>query len=81
MKGAGPALRYARAILNLAKETGLETEVDSDMKLIVKTIEENDDLQTMLKSPVIKASDKKKVLNAIFTDKVNTISLGLFNLL
>lgn len=81
MKGARAALRYARAILNLSKERGLETEVNSDMQLIVKTIQENDDLQTMLKSPVIKASNKRKVLNAIFTDKVNAISLGLFNLL
>lgn len=81
MKGARPALRYARAILNLSKETGIETEVNADMQFIKATISENDDLQTMLKSPVIKAADKKKVLNALFTDKVNAISLGLFNLL
>ena len=81
MKGARPALRYAKAVLNLAKETGIESEVNADMQFINETISENDDLQTMLKSPVIKAADKKKVLNAIFIDKVNTVSLGLFNLL
>ena len=81
MKGARPALRYARAILNLAKEANLESEVNADMQFINATISENDDLQTMLKSPVIKAADKKKVLNALFTDKVNSVSLGLFNLL
>ena len=46
MKGARPALRYAKAILNLAKETGLETEVNADMLFIDATISENDDLQT-----------------------------------
>ncbi len=81
MKGARPALRYARAILNLAKESGLETEVNADMQFINATISESNDLQTMLKSPVIKAADKKKVLDAIFADKVNAVSLGLFNLL
>jgi F-type H+-transporting ATPase subunit delta len=81
MKGARPALRYARAILNLAKETGLETEVNADMQFIAATISENDDLQTMLKSPVIKASAKRKVLNALFQEKVNAISVGLFHLL
>ena len=81
MKGARPALRYARAILNLAKESGLETEVNADMQFINATISESHDLQTMLKSPVIKAADKKKVLDAIFKDKVNAVSLGLFNLL
>jgi F-type H+-transporting ATPase subunit delta len=81
MKGSSPALRYARAILNLAKETGVEEAVNLDMQFIVNTIDENEDLQTMLKSPVIKASAKRKALNAIFGDKVNAISLGLFHLL
>lgn len=81
MKGGRPALRYARAILNLAKETGVETQVNADMQLIAATIAENEDLQTMLKSPIIKASSKRKVLDALFTDKVHTISLGLFHLL
>jgi F-type H+-transporting ATPase subunit delta len=81
MKQARTALRYARAILNLAKDSGLESEVKADMQCISGTISESEDLQTMLKSPIIKAADKKNVLNAIFTDKVNTISLGLFNLL
>lgn len=81
MKGARPALRYARAILNLAKESGLETEVNADMQFINATISESNDLQTMLKSPVIKAADKKNVLNALFSDKVNAVSLGLFSLL
>ncbi len=81
MKDARPALRYAKAILNLAKDTKAETEVNADMQLIASTVSENDDLEVMLNSPVIKASDKKKVLNALFSGKINNISLGLFNLL
>ncbi|MBL4905441.1 MAG: ATP synthase F1 subunit delta [Flavobacteriaceae bacterium] len=81
MKGTRAALRYAKAILNLAKDTGMEAVVNTDMQFIAATISESSDLQIMLKSPVIKASDKKKVLNTIFADKVNNISLGLFNLL
>ena len=81
MKDARPALRYAKAILNLAKETSAETEVNADMQLIASTISESDDLGIMLNSPVIKASDKKKVLNALFSGKLNVISLGLFDLL
>tara|TARA_B100000795_G_scaffold221573_1_gene176270 strand:+ start:2936 stop:3493 length:558 start_codon:yes stop_codon:yes gene_type:complete len=81
MKDGRPALRYAKAILNLAKETSVETEVNSDMQLIASTISENLDLGIMLKSPVIKSADKKKVLNELFSGKVNVISLGMFNLL
>ena len=81
MRDARPALRYARAILNLAKETKAETEVNADMQLIASTISENDDLAVMLNSPVIKAVDKKKVLISLFSGKINVISLGLFDLL
>jgi len=81
MKEARTALRYAKAILNLAKDSGSETLVNDNMKLIVDTIAESDDLDVMLKSPVIKAADKRKVLNALFGDKVDNIVKGLFNLL
>ncbi|MBA6156237.1 ATP synthase F1 subunit delta [Tenacibaculum sp. S7007] len=81
MKGARPALRYAKAILNLAKEQGNETLVNDNMKLIVDTIAGSSDLETMLKSPVIKAVDKRNVLTALFGDKVDNIVKGLFNLL
>ena len=81
MKGARPALRYAKAILNLAKDSNSETLVNYNMKLIVETIAESSDLDTMLKSPIIKAADKRKVLTALFGDKVNNVVKGLFNLL
>ena len=81
MRDARASLRYAKAILNLAKDTSSETIVDSDMKLIVSTIEENNEFEVMLRSPVIKAKDKMKVLKALFTGKIDNITLGLFNLL
>jgi len=81
MKGARPALRYAKALLNLATDTGSESEVNNNMKLIVDTIAESSDLDAMLKSPVIKAADKRKVLTALFGDKVSNVLKGLFNVL
>jgi F-type H+-transporting ATPase subunit delta len=81
MRDARPALRYAKAILNLAKDTKVETEVNADMQLIASTISESDDLAVMLSSPVIKATDKRNVLNTLFSGKVNAVSLGIFDLL
>lgn len=81
MVGTRAALRYAKATLNLAKEKGLEKEVNDDMILILSTIEENSDLEIMLKSPVIKSDAKRSVLVKIFEKKVNAITLGLLNLL
>ena len=81
MKDARAALRYAKAILNLAKESKSETSVKEDMLLIISTLKENDELVVVLKSPVIKSADKMNVLNAVFSKKINNITLGLFNLL
>jgi len=81
MKDARAALRYAKAILNLAKDSKDDTAVNKDMQLIVATIEENNEFAVVLESPVIKSADKMKVLKALFSKKVNNITLGLFNLL
>lgn len=81
MVGTRAALRYAKATLNLAKEKGLAKEVNDDMILIQSTIEENHDLDVMLKSPVIKADKKRSVLKEVFGKKVNGITMGLLNLL
>ncbi|MDD7915450.1 ATP synthase F1 subunit delta [Polaribacter ponticola] len=81
MKDARAALRYAKAILNLAKDSKEESAVNKDMQLIATTIFENNELEVVLKSPVIKSADKMKVLKAMFSDNVSNITLGLFNLL
>jgi F-type H+-transporting ATPase subunit delta len=80
MKGSRAAIRYARAIISLAKDKNLTKEVNEDMLLINKTIDENPELRNFLKSPIIKDHMKKNALLEIFTS-VNGITLGLFNLL
>lgn len=81
MKGTRAALRYAKATLNLAKEKKLAEEVNQDMILIRDTIEENNDLEIMLKSPVIKSARKRAVLIAVFKEKINDITKGLIDVL
>jgi F-type H+-transporting ATPase subunit delta len=81
MKDSRAALRYAKAILNLAKDSKEETAVNNDMLFIGTTISENSDFEVMLASPIVKSSDKINVLNALFEGKINNITLGLFHLL
>ncbi len=81
MIGTRAALRYAKATLNLAKEKNLADEVNKDMILIRDTIEENNDLEVMLKSPIIKSASKRSVLIAVFKTKINDISKGLIDVL
>ncbi|MGY6649197.1 ATP synthase F1 subunit delta [Wenyingzhuangia sp. IMCC45574] len=75
------AIRYAKAILNLAKSNGSDQAVYNDMQLVEATIQESGDLKVLLKSPIIKVSDKVNALEAIFGSKVNNYSLGLIKLL
>lgn len=81
MKDARVALRYAKAILSLAKNTKAESEINTDMQFIAATISENKEFEMLLKSPVVKSSDKIKVLNALFSVKVHKITLDLFKVL
>ncbi|MDO3693894.1 ATP synthase F1 subunit delta [Wenyingzhuangia sp. chi5] len=75
------ALRYAKAILNLAEDNKSEDAVNADMQLIAATIAESQDLEVMLKSPIVKTSEKVNALEAIFGSQINTYTLGLIKLL
>ena len=58
MKGTRSALRYARAILDLAKERKIADEVNNNMILIEQTLSENPDLMHLVTSPVAKSAIK-----------------------
>ena len=81
MKGTRAALRYAKAVLNLAKDKNLAEVVNTDLQLIVNTLEANQDLDDVLLNPVIKSGVKKNILTKVFKTKVNGITQGLLNLL
>jgi F-type H+-transporting ATPase subunit delta len=81
MKGTRAALRYAKAVLSLAKDSKKEADVNKSMLLIAETIDGNNELERVLNSPVIKVDDKIKVLQAIFSDAIDQISLGVIGLL
>ncbi|MGY5355426.1 ATP synthase F1 subunit delta [Wenyingzhuangia sp. IMCC45467] len=75
------ALRYAKAILNLAEDNKSEDAVNADMQLIAATIAESQDLEVMLKSPIVKTSEKVNALEAVFGKQINGYTLGLIKLL
>lgn len=68
MASARAAVRYAKAILSLAKDQDLAEDVNGDMKSIAKTIAKNNDLGQMLQNPVVRSSVKKAVLFDIFKE-------------
>jgi F-type H+-transporting ATPase subunit delta len=80
MSESRAALRYAKAVLDLAIESKATAAVESDMRAVANTINESEDLQGMLGSPVIKGAEKKEALTAIFSGNHN-ITQGLIAML
>lgn len=80
MKGVRAAARYAKALQQLSQEKNLLDEIIVDVKLIHNTIAENKELSLMLKSPIIEADKKGKVLSLIFDKKINDVSLNFIQL-
>jgi len=81
MSGSRAAIRYAKAILSFALEQNKEVEVNDDMLLIANTIDESEDLQLLLSSPIIKSQLKKAAIKEVFSSKITSLSIGLLDLL
>lgn len=80
MKSTRAAQRYAKAILELAKDQNADELVNNDMVSIDETISASEELQKVLASPVVKDDVKKSALKEIFKD-AHTITLGAFDIL
>jgi len=80
MNESRAAIRYAKAILNLAVENKATDAVEKDMRSVVNTIADSTELQDLLASPIIKGSVKKTILSDVFKGS-NNITEGLINML
>jgi F-type H+-transporting ATPase subunit delta len=75
------ANRYAQALFGLAAELNVLEEVDKDMKLIGKVLQENRPLRKVMANPVIDWYKKDKVLTALFSGKINVLTEKFFRLI
>ncbi len=80
MASTRAAIRYAKAILDMADSIGVANEVGKDMTLIASTINGNQELNTFIENPTIKVEVKENALLEVFAD-VNGVTKGLFHLL
>ena len=80
MTGSRAAVRYAKAILEMAQATNAAVQVNEDMALIASTIKENKELRDFVDSPTIKAEVKESALSEVFAN-TQSITKGLFHLL
>ncbi|PIB28732.1 ATP synthase F1 subunit delta [Maribacter sp. 4U21] len=80
MSESRAAIRYAKAILDLAVDNKATDSVEKDMRAVVATVSESKELRDMLASPVISSTSKKEALHKIFKGS-NAISEGLITML
>ncbi|MFY7734722.1 MAG: ATP synthase F1 subunit delta [Bacteroidia bacterium] len=75
------ASRYAKSLVDLAIEQNLLEVVCADMKLFKQTIEQNQSLENLLKSPVIKGDKKLAVITQIFASSFNKLTLSFISII
>lgn len=80
MASTRAAIRYAKAILDLANSKGVAEAVNDDMKSIASTIENNSELSDFIQNPTTRVEVKESALLEVFAD-VNGVTKGLFHLL
>ena len=75
------AARYAKSLLVLAQEQGNLDEVQSNMGYLSRLCKESTEFTSFLRSPVIQADKKVKVVSTLIEQKINKLSFSFVQLL
>lgn len=74
------SVRYAKALFGLALEKNMLDQIKNDMLFIKQSWEQVLELKRFLESPVIKTSQKKRVIQEVIFDKINPITQSFLSL-
>jgi F-type H+-transporting ATPase subunit delta len=80
MASTRAAIRYAKAILEIAESKGVALAVSEDMNSIASTISGNVELSTFIQNPTLKVEVKENALLEVFAN-TNGVTKSLFHLL
>lgn len=73
--------RYAKSLLDLAKEQNQVNEVCNDMRWLQNVCKSNPDFTAVLRSPIIKSDKKQAIIDAVTTGKINSLTAAFIQLL
>jgi F-type H+-transporting ATPase subunit delta len=73
--------RYAKSLVDLATEQNQLEAVYTDMKLLQKLFKTNPDFVSLLRSPIIKADKKQKIILAVTAGHIGKLSDAFIHLL
>ena len=74
------ASRYAKSLIDLAKEKGIVEEMYGDMLFFQRTISENRALGVLLKNPIVRNAKKWNIISAVFASRLNPMTLSFFKI-
>jgi F-type H+-transporting ATPase subunit delta len=75
MNEARIAARYARALFSLASDRGLDEEVRNDLRMVLRLKEESAEFRLLLATPVLRSSEKIRMLNVALTGAMGELTL------
>ncbi len=81
MKNPRLSQRYAKSIFDLAIERNEVGAVQRDMQLVHTTCTQNQDLRTLINSPIIQGYKKAKVFHYLFEGTMSPITKSFFDLI
>lgn len=75
------ARKYANALLESAIKDGVASEIFNELTMMIETVSINEKLKKFIQSPIVKNSDKKEVMEKIFSSHVSKTLLDFIYLL
>jgi F-type H+-transporting ATPase subunit delta len=81
MADSRAAARYVKSLLGLAVEKNVLDQVHQDMLLFSKVVDENREFRLMLNNPIIRHDKKRDILELLFKNKVNPLTLAIFDII
>ena len=75
------AYRYAKSLIDLAQEQNQLEKVYEDMLLLQNIIKSHRDFANLLRSPIVSADKKEKIIDAVTTGKISPLTSAFNKLL
>ncbi|MEJ5994742.1 ATP synthase F1 subunit delta [Pedobacter sp. Du54] len=74
------ASRYAKSLIDLSTEQNALEELKNDMVLFEKVVDDNSELEAILRNPIVPLDKKSGILNDVFGGKVHNITQSFLKL-
>ncbi|SDL33559.1 F-type H+-transporting ATPase subunit delta [Pedobacter sp. ok626] len=75
------ASRYAKSLIDLSTERNTLEEIKNDMMLLAEVVDQNPELEAILKNPIVPLDKKSGILDGLFVGKVNEVTSTFFKLM